>query len=139
MKKIVLFSPTGYVGGYLKEYFLKEQDVQLYEITRLSNWDDYQYNYDILVYSASSSNNEPLILIQDNVLTAISVMDFCKKHGIKRIIYFSTDSVYGGLNTDEVGENAVMVNPSFYGTTKYLAESIIVKSGIPYYLSLIHI
>lgn len=134
MKKIILFSPTGYIGSLLKEYLLKEKDTEHFEITRNNNLNEYFEDYDIMIYSASVINAESSKLIQDNVLAALSSVDFCKKHNVKRIIYLSTDSLYGELNVDEVSENTIMVNPDFYGTTKYLAEKIIIESGIPYYI-----
>lgn len=134
MKRVILFSPTGYIGTMIKKYFMKKQDVQLFEITRNSRLDDGYGNYDTMIYSASVSYAETLKYIEDNVLSAITIMDFCKKHKVKRVIYLSSDSIYGELDTDEVSEKAVMVNPSFYGTTKYLAEKIIIESGIPYYI-----
>lgn len=53
MKKVVLFSPSGYVGSFMKETFEKEKDMQVYGITRNSNLESYQMDYDILIYSAS--------------------------------------------------------------------------------------
>lgn len=134
MKKIVLFSPTGYVGTFLKERFEKETDLQLVEIDRSSNLDEYWGNYDVMLYSAAVSEATYEKYIQDNVLSALRIIDFCKKHNIARIIYLSSDSIYGDLNTIEATENAIMVNPGIYGTTKYLAERIIMESEIPYYI-----
>lgn len=132
--KIVLFSSTGYVGGMLKEFIQGKKNVQLLGLTRKNKLDEYYGDYDILIYSASVSRADAEKYIKDNVLTAIKMMDFSKRHHIKRIIYLSSDSIYGGINTEEVSENAVMVAPDFYGTTKYLAERIIMESGIPYYI-----
>ncbi len=135
MKRIALFSPTGYIGSLLREYLLKDKDIELFNITRKSCLDEVYGEYDLMIYSAATANGETLKLIQDNVMAVVSNIDFCKKHNVKRIIYLSTDSIYGELNTDEVSENnVVMVNPNFYGTTKYLAEKIIIESGIPYYI-----
>lgn len=134
MKKIILFSPTGYVGSLIKEYILQEKEMQLFEITRDSKLDEFYGEYDIMIYSASVMNAESSKFVQDNVLTAITSIDFCRKHRVKRIIYLSSDSIYGELNTNEVDENAVMVNPDFYGITKYLAEKTIIDSGISYYI-----
>ena len=134
MKRIILFSPTGYVGSMIKKSFMEIKDVELTEITRGSRLDKIHGNYDTIIYSASVSSAESLKFIEDNVLSVITIMDFCKKHCVKRVIYLSTDSIYGELNTEEVSEKAVMVNPDFYGVTKYLAEKIIIESGIPYYI-----
>lgn len=137
MKKIILFSPNGYVGSFIKETIEKEKGIQLYEITRKSNLELYQMNYDILIYSAAVTSARHEVAekyVQDNVVTAVSMVNFCKNHHVKRIIYLSSDEIYGDLNVDKVTENTIMINPSVYATTKYLAEKIIIESGIPYYI-----
>lgn len=134
IKKIVLFSPNGYVGSAIKEKIQEEGALQLYEITRDSDLEQYKENYDVLIYSAASSHGSAEKYVQDNVVTAVTMMNFCKLHGIKRIIYLSSDSIYGEINTDVVTESATMLNPGIYGVTKYLAERIIIESGIPYYI-----
>ena len=134
MKRIILFSPTGYVGSLLKKYMIENEDVELFEITRNTNLGKYYGECDVMIYSAAVTDAEPLKLIQDNVLASISVIDFCRRHRVKRIIYLSTDSVYGEINIDEVSESTIMLNPDFYGSTKYLAEKVIIESGISYYI-----
>lgn len=137
MKKVILFSPNGYIGGFLRERLTLEDCVQLYEMTRGSDFRQFENEYDIMIYSAAltSSRNEVFDrYVQDNVVKAVSIVNFCKEHNIKRIIYLSTDEIYGELNADIVTEKTVMVNPNLYATTKYLAEKIIMESTIPYYI-----
>ncbi len=137
MKKIILFSPNGYVGGFIKRKFQEEQKVWIYEITRDSDWENYEEEYDIMIYSAAitSARHEAADkYVQDNVVAAVSIMGFCKEHHVKRVIYLSSDEIYGEINTDVVTEKAIMVNPNLYAVTKYLAEQIIIDSGIPYYI-----
>ena len=134
MNKVVLFSPNGYVGGYIKEKIQSEKNIQLYEITRGSKWEECKENYDTMIYSAAVRYATAEKYIQDNVVSAISVVNFCREHYIKRIIYLSSDEIYGELNTNVVNEKAIMINPGLYGTTKYLAEKIIMESGMPYYI-----
>ena len=80
------------------------------------------------------SNAKTEKMLQDNVGSAITMMKFCREHYVKKIIYLSSDSIYGELNTDIVTEKTIMVNPNVYGVTKYLAEKVILESGIPYYI-----
>ena len=134
VKKVVLFSPHGYVGGFLKERLLREPNIQMYEMGRDSTYEKYEGDYDSLLYAATVSKGSADKYVHDNVVTAIAMMDFCRKHQIKRVIYLSSDSIYGDLHTDMVTEEAVMVTPSLYGTTKYLAEKIVMESGLPYYI-----
>jgi nucleoside-diphosphate-sugar epimerase len=132
--KVVLFSPNGYIGGVIKETILKENRIELYEITRGSDLGQYTRNYNVMIYSASVSSASAEKYVQDNIVTAITIVEFCKKHHIDRIIYLSSDSIYGELNTDMVHEKVIMVNPNIYGLSKCLAEKIIMESGIPYYI-----
>ena len=134
VKKVILFSPHGYVGGFLKERLLREPNIQMYGMGRGSAYDKYDGDYDILLYTAAVSNGSADKYVQDNVVTAVAMMDFCRKHQVKRVIYLSSDSIYGDLHTDKATEEAVMVTPSLYGTTKYLAEKIVMESGLPYYI-----
>lgn len=134
MKKVVLFSPNGYIGGFIREGILGVNGMELYEITRDSDLKAYKEEYDILVYSASVSCAPPDKYINDNVAAAVAMMNFCKEHRIKRVIYLSSDQIYGELNTDIATERAVMINPSLYGISKYMAERIIMESGISYFI-----
>ncbi len=137
MRKVVLFSPNGYVGSFIKERLEKEKTIELYEFTRDSNPRQYTSDYDILVYSASitSARHETANkYVQDNVVAAVSMINFSREHNIKRIIYLSSDEIYGELSTDVVTEKTVMLNPNLYAATKYLAEKIIMESSIPYYI-----
>ncbi|MCX4342797.1 MAG: NAD(P)-dependent oxidoreductase [Kineothrix sp.] len=134
MKRIVLFSPGGYIGGFIKAKIERIREIQLYEVSRSSDLEQYEGDYDILIYSAAVSNATTEKLLQDNVGAAINMMRFSREHHVKRVIYLSSDSVYGELNTDIVTEDTIMVNPNVYGVTKYLAEKVILESGIPYYI-----
>lgn len=137
IRKVILFSPNGYVGSFIKKSLERDKDIQLYEITRKSNLEQYQMDYDILIYSAavtSVRHEKADKYVQDNVVTAVSIIEFCLKHHVKRIIYLSTVEIYGELNTNIITEKTIMVNPNLYAVTKYLAEKIIMDSGIPYFI-----
>ncbi len=137
MRKVILFSPNGYIGGFIKERMQEERNIQLYEIVRDSDLEKYEENYDVMVYSAAITSGRRETAekyVQDNVVAALTMMGFCRKHHVKRVIYLSSDEIYGELNTDVVTEKAVMVNPNLYAATKYLAEKIIMESGMPYYI-----
>lgn len=118
----------------MKESIQDESGIRLYEITRNSDLSRYQDDYDVMIYSAATSLAAADKLVKDNVVAALSIVNFCREHHIQTIIYLSSDSVYGEVNTDVVTEKTIMVNPGVYGVTKYLAEKIIIESGIPYYI-----
>lgn len=137
MLKVILFSPKGYVGSYIKKRLDNEEGIELLEITRESNLDGIEGSYDLLIYSASvtsARNADAGKYIRDNALCAVMMVEFCRKHQVKRIIYLSSDEIYGQLYTDQVTETAVMCSPNIYAATKYLAEKVIMESGICYYI-----
>lgn len=137
MLKVILFSPSGYVGGFLKTKLTECAGISLSGITRESDLDAFEGEYDILIYTASVTSDRKAAAeqyIRDNALCAAEIMAFCKKHLIRRIIYLSTDEIYGLLRACEVTEHSAMVSPNIYAATKYLAEQVIRESGIPYYI-----
>lgn len=137
MIKVILFSPCGYVGGYLRAKLTECRGISLFGITRESDLDTFEGEYDILLYTASITSARKATAeqyIRDNALCAIDMIRFCKKHRVRRIIYLSTDEIYGMLRACEVTEHSAMVSPNIYATTKYLAEQVIRESGISYYI-----
>lgn len=137
MIKVILFSPNGYVGSFLQTKLTECEGISLSGITRESDLDAFEGEYDILLYTASVTSARKAAAeqyIRDNALCAANMMAFCKKHQIRRIIYLSTDEIYGMLRAREVTEHSVMVSPNIYAATKYLAEQVIRESGIPYYI-----
>lgn len=137
MLKVILFSPKGYVGSYIRERLAVHDDIELLEITRKTNIDMVDGYYDIMIYSASITslrNAEAGQYIRDNALCAVDMVEFCKKRQVKRIIYLSSDEIYGQMCTSQVTEETIMCSPSVYAMTKYLAERVIIDSGIGYYI-----
>jgi len=58
-----------------------------------------------------------------NVTGTANILDFCKRRGVKKVIYASTSAVYEN-NTGMLTED-MQVNPSlFYSSTKLMGESI---------------
>lgn len=137
MRKVILFSPDGYVGGFIWEKLNVENGIELLKITRESRIDFIEGDYDILIYSASVTSARKAAAgqyIRDNALCAVTITEFCRKHSVKRIIYLSSDEIYGQLCVEQVTEDVVMCSPNIYATTKYLAEKVIMESGIGYYI-----
>lgn len=137
MLRIILFSPNGYVGSCIEEKLNNQKGIELFEITRESNIDLMEGNYDILIYSASITSARKADAgeyIRGNALCAVSMAEFCRKHSVKRIIYLSSDEIYGQLYAEQVSEDVIMYAPNIYATTKYLAEKVIMESGIGYYI-----
>ena len=135
--KVALFSPCGYVGKYVFQKLKSDSENIVTGISRETDLDAIKEKFDVLVYTASVTSarqENTLKYITDNSVSAVHMVEFAKKCNIKRIIYLSTDEIYGQINADEVNEQSEMVSPNIYATTKYLAERIIIESGIPYFI-----
>lgn len=68
-----------------------------------------------------------------NVTGTANVVGACKKSG-KKIIYISTDFVFGGEDTptDGYSEEDMPAPINWYARTKYTGEKIVSESGLPY-------
>lgn len=137
MKNVALFSPNGYLGSNIKKRFSQNAVFNICEITRGFNWNTDMGEIDTFIYSAAVTREReeaPEKYIQDNAQTAVQVVGFCQRNRVKRIIYISSDEIYGKLNIDQIDVKAVMVEPNIYAITKYLAERVIIDSKIPYFI-----
>ena len=57
-----------------------------------------------------------------NILGLINVLECCRKHSVKRIIFSSSAAVYGNNTNVPLTENEVLMPMSFYGISKMAAE-----------------
>lgn len=116
MLKVILFSPNGYVGSGIREKLMNQNDIEILEITRKTNLDIVEGDYDIMIYSASVTSERKADAeqyIRDNALCAVTMTEFCRKHLVKKIIYLSSDEIYGHLCTNQVTEETIMCSPIF--------------------------
>lgn len=66
-----------------------------------------------------------------NIKGTLNVINACKRHNVKHLIFFSSSSVYGNgkpplTETDTLGP----INP--YGVSKLAGELLVKSSGVPY-------
>ena len=89
-------------------------------------------DYDLVIHFAGlkavgESVEKPLEYYENNVSGTINLLKCMKKHGVKKIIFSSSATVYGDpgdpkyVETMETGRN--LANP--YGRTKYMIEEIL--------------
>jgi UDP-glucuronate 4-epimerase len=87
-------------------------------------------NIDFIIHLAAqagvrTSLEKPKFYIKENIEKTISVFEFAKKRGIKKIFYASSSSVYGESNIYPSHENININKPlSIYGITKSCNEDI---------------
>ncbi|MDO5480073.1 MAG: UDP-glucose 4-epimerase GalE [Candidatus Saccharibacteria bacterium] len=90
------------------------------------------HSFDLVIHfaglkSVSESVEKPLLYYQNNLASTINLLDCMQNHKIKKIIFSSSATVYGGSNESEcietmpTGQN--ITNP--YGKTKCMIEEIL--------------
>lgn len=69
-------------------------------------------------------NDFPQSAFEVNVRGSFNVMEACRRHGVKRMVYASSASVYGDAVTEPMTEDHPFNNWTFYGATKIALESM---------------
>lgn len=138
---ILVTGGSGFAGSYITEFLAKRgYDVtatyrHTYPSIEGSNIKYVQQDlsdnicisqkFDAIVHTACSRSGDSIEkYIRNNIDTARQIVKYARRSEIKTILYFSTRSVYGEIQTLEVDESADIINPSKYGATKYIAEQI---------------
>ena len=68
------------------------------------------------------SNSNPREDLEVNVIGTFNILEACKQHGIERLIYTSTASVYGSPKTLPISEDSSKEFLSFYSASKFSGE-----------------
>lgn len=152
MKKILIVGGAGYIGGYMTDLFMSDENYEvtvfdnlLYE-TRYLKKCDFIYgdirnydllakilsNYDIVVWLAAIVGDgacavDPQLTEELNFHSVKWLVDNYKG----KIVFMSTCSVYG-MNNDLIDEEAAPNPLSLYASTKLEAEQYIVANAKDY-------
>jgi len=70
-----------------------------------------------------------------NVRGTFNVIDACREHGIERLVYSSSASVYGDAVALPMTESHPFNNKTFYGATKIAGEAMVKSYADRYHLS----
>ena len=88
--------------------------------------------FDAFIHCAGTSPSptaQPIQICLDNAAAAAKVAKFAHLTGARLLVYMSSLSVYGLIQSSEVDELSPRVNPDVYGASKYIAERIIEEAA----------
>lgn len=157
MEKILVTGDKGYIGTKLtqmlinKGYHIEGLDVCYFEDCKFfaenEKYRSLKFDirniegkhiekYDTVIHLAGLSNDplgelEKSVTYEINRDASIRIADLCKKKGVKKFIYFSTQSIYGISQIDEeLDEYNSIKNPiTAYAISKWEAEQHITNLG----------
>lgn len=89
-----------------------------------------QGHFDVVFHEAAQvlvpySMEHPAVDADINIMGLISILDQCRTHGVKKILFSSSAAVYGDNTQVPIGEDEPLCPTSFYGLTKVTAERYI--------------
>jgi UDP-glucose 4-epimerase len=79
--------------------------------------------------SVSFSMKEPAFDAEVNVLGSLRVIDACRRHGTRKVVYASSAAAYGDLQTLPLREEMRPRPVSCYGVSKYTVEHYLRSAG----------
>jgi nucleoside-diphosphate-sugar epimerase len=115
------------IADYIKEEYPESTNYYNVDVRDKENLEKVieEGKYDIIIHEAAAL---PLWSKKDIYTTMIdgtrNVLDFAKKHGVKRVIYISSTAVYGVPKYHPIYENSPRVGVGAYGEAKIKAEDI---------------
>ena len=144
-KIILMTGSEGFIGSFLKKELSKSK-YKIFCLVRknkkIKNIENVKYiksdiskiikapniKYDAILHCAAQSpvlkvkKNDYLI---DNIDATKNIIKFAKKSNTKKIIFLSSISVYGKINSNIVNEKSKILSPDNYGKSKLICEKLL--------------
>ena len=146
MKNIFLTGSTGFIGSNINSYLINNG----YSVTCVSRKKINKKNFikldltkkikfkpkkkfDCIIHCASISPNDKKNhtfkeYFLNNVVSTKNIIDFAINNKIKNILYLSSISVLGNINDSIISNKTDIINPTYYGITKLIAENLLIDN-----------
>lgn len=96
-----------------------------------------QVDFQYIIHAASNASpnfflQKPVEVIKSNILGITNLLEYGKKHGLKRLLYVSTGEVYGQSDKDIIDEGSygyvdILNTRSCYPSSKRAAETLAIS------------
>ena len=171
MKTVLITGATGFIGHFLVQEFISDHNViclvrpgtkNLKRLTEyfnkitilehdlkdsLQKLESKLQNVEIVLHaggnpSAADSLNNPLDVINDNVIGTANLLEFSRKNNIKNFVYYSSGEVFGPIDIGKDSkETDAYYSHSPYAASKAAGEEICISYSKSYNLpvSIVHI
>lgn len=84
----------------------------------------------LLHLAARADECDPAALIRSNVDYLAQTLATAEALGVEEIIFFSSASVYGAADDEDIGEDHCLRAPGLYGASKLLGERLVASSPL---------
>jgi len=75
--------------------------------------------------AVGESMSEPIKYYQNNVGGTVNLLECMLNHGVNKIVFSSSATVYAAKNKSPIGEDAVLETSNVYGETKLIIENML--------------
>jgi nucleoside-diphosphate-sugar epimerase len=108
--------------------FSDEKNILVGDLLNEQFYETLPKKIDVVIHLASLTTPpeyDSAKLYFNNLESTRLLANFCKKNKIKKIIYTSSLSIYGDIEKEILTEDTIIKNPSPYGLSKFLGETIL--------------
>lgn len=84
----------------------------------------------LLHLAAKSPPASVLQIIESNIIYLHDVANYAVRHGIKEVVFFSSASIYGKQNKENVSETDSILDADIYGLSKLFGEKLLEKTDL---------
>jgi UDP-glucose 4-epimerase len=115
-----------HLEDHIKFLFIKEDLLHFHKIKNIFG----AHHFDVVFHLASNSDifysaNHPRKDLRNTFTASWNVLECCRLHGVKQLVFSSTSAIYGE-KTEKLREDSGPCHPvSYYGAAKLAAESFI--------------